>query len=101
MHIRAAQGRTTDPGRRRPGLLSRRAMGAAALVIALLAAVLPGGVAAAAPSAAVPGLGPNVLVFDPGMPQADIQAAVDAVSRQQVDNEMGTQRYALLFKPGV
>ena len=31
---------------------------------------------------------------------ADIQATVDAVAAQQVDNEMGTQRYALLFKPG-
>ncbi|GAB2821232.1 hypothetical protein GCM10027176_27010 [Actinoallomurus bryophytorum] len=101
MHTRAARGRTTDTGHRRPGLLSRRVMGAAALVIVLLAAVLPGGAAAAAPSVAVPGLGPNVLVFDPGMPQADIQAAVDAVGRQQADNEMGTQRYALLFKPGV
>jgi hypothetical protein len=76
-------------------------MGAVTLSVALLAAVLPGGVAAAAPPAAGSDLGPNVLVFDPGMPQADIQAAVDAVGRQQVDNEMGTQRYALLFKPGV
>jgi hypothetical protein len=101
MHIRAARGRMTEPGRRRPGLSYRRATGALALALALLAAVLPGGVAAAAPPAAGANLGPNVLVFDPGMPQADIQAAVDAVSRQQVDNEMGTQRYALLFKPGV
>ena len=29
-----------------------------------------------------------------------IQAAVDAVKNEQVDNEMGTARYALLFKPG-
>ena len=76
-------------------------MGAVALASALLAAVLPGADAAATPSAAAPDLGPNVLVFDPSMPQADIQAAVDTVSKQQVDNEMGTQRYALLFKPGV
>ena len=39
-------------------------------------------------------------VFDPSMPTSDIQAAVDAIYAQQVDNEMGTQRYALLFKPG-
>ncbi|PZE62907.1 adenylyl cyclase [Curtobacterium sp. MCPF17_047] len=45
-------------------------------------------------------LGQNVLVFSPDMPQADIQAKVDAVYEQQVDNEMGTARYALLFKPG-
>ncbi|MDQ1544117.1 MAG: hypothetical protein QOK08_1755 [Actinomycetota bacterium] len=45
-------------------------------------------------------LGPNVKIFDPSMPIADIQATVDAIANQQVDNEMGTARYALLFKPG-
>ncbi|MEP6562708.1 MAG: adenylyl cyclase, partial [Nakamurella sp.] len=44
--------------------------------------------------------GANVKIFDPTMPIADIQAAVDAVKDEQVDNEMGTARYALLFKPG-
>ena len=34
------------------------------------------------------------------MPTSQIQATVDAIAAQQVDNEMGTQRYALLFKPG-
>ena len=47
-----------------------------------------------------PNFGPNVKIFDPSMPQSDIQAAVDAIFTDQVDNEMGTQRYALLFKPG-
>jgi hypothetical protein len=44
--------------------------------------------------------GPNVKIFDPSMPIAEIQASVDAIANQQVDNEMGTQRYSLLFKPG-
>jgi hypothetical protein len=48
-----------------------------------------------------PDLGPNVLVFDPGMPLGQIQAAVDAIAAQQVDSEMGTQRFTLLFRPGV
>ncbi|HEY0480056.1 MAG TPA: hypothetical protein VGD37_21195 [Kofleriaceae bacterium] len=48
-----------------------------------------------------PDLGPNVLIFDPGMPISQIQASVDAIAAQQVDSEMGTQRYTLLFKPGV
>ena len=87
-------------------------------VIGLLAATLTGataGTALAAPSAgqavdrvesrpgvpgAAPDLGPNVTVFDPGMPQAQIQATVDAIAARQVDDEMGTGRYALLFKPG-
>lgn len=48
-----------------------------------------------------PDLGPSVVIFDPGMPLADIQARVDAIAAQQVDTEMGTQRFTLLFKPGV
>lgn len=44
--------------------------------------------------------GPNVKIFDPSMPIADIQATVDAIANQQLDNEMGTERYTLLFKPG-
>lgn len=49
---------------------------------------------------ATPNLGPNVVVFDPSMPVADIQAKVDQIHAQQVDAEMGTARYSLLFKPG-
>ena len=45
-------------------------------------------------------LGPNVYIFNPIMPQSQIQAAVDAVAAQQVSNQFGTQRYALLFEPG-
>ena len=56
--------------------------------------------AVAEPHSETPNLGPNVIVFTPDMPQADIQARVDAIYTQQVDNEMGTQRYALLFAPG-
>jgi hypothetical protein len=56
------------------------------------------GSASAAPPA--PALGPNVIVFDPSMPVSEIQATVDAIHAQQVDDEMGTNRYALLFKPG-
>ena len=47
-----------------------------------------------------PDLGPNVKIFDPSMPVADIQAAVDAIAKQQVPNQFGDQRTALLFKPG-
>jgi len=48
-----------------------------------------------------PDLGPNVIIFDPSMPLGQIQARVDAIAAQQVDDEMGSQRYTLLFKPGV
>ncbi len=51
----------------------------------------------------VPGggsLGPNVLVFDPSMASSAIQGQLDTVFRQQESNQFGSQRYALLFKPG-
>ena len=44
--------------------------------------------------------GTNVLIFDPSMSTATIQAVVDAIAAQQVSNQFGPQRYALLFKPG-
>jgi hypothetical protein len=51
-------------------------------------------------TAAAPDFGSNVYVFDPSMPTSQIQATVDTIADQQVENEMGTQRYTLLFKPG-
>jgi hypothetical protein len=73
-----------------------------AAVVAVLALALAGLVAVQAPAQAAtdPDLGPNVTVFDPSMPTSEIRAAVDALYAQQVDNEMGTARHALLFKPG-
>jgi hypothetical protein len=55
---------------------------------------------ASAASAGDPDFGSGVLVFDPSMPTAQIQAAVDAVAAQQVPAQFGTGRFALLFKPG-
>jgi hypothetical protein len=96
--------------RRTPGLAL---IAAAALATALLAAsptkAATGGVthAPAAPhlspathAAGAPDLGPNVYVFDPSMPVSQIKAAADAVAAQQVPNQFGTERIALLFEPG-
>jgi hypothetical protein len=47
-----------------------------------------------------PDFGPNVMIFDPSMPTSQIQAAVDAIANQQLSNQFGPQRYALLFMPG-
>ncbi len=47
-----------------------------------------------------PDFGPNVMIFDPSMPTSQIQMAVDAIANQQVSNQFGPQRYALLFMPG-
>src|SRR5204863_2234064 len=72
------------------------------LTLAVAFALLFGiGVAAGAPPpAAQPDLGPNVLIFDPSMPTSQVQARVDAIAAEQVPNQFGSQRYALLFKPG-
>ena len=52
------------------------------------------------PAAGVPDFGPNVKIFDPSMSTSEIKATVDAIAAEQVSNQFGTQRYALLFKPG-
>jgi hypothetical protein len=69
------------------------------LAALLLSATTGGSAAGAAPVA--PAFGPQVTIFDPSMPVGEIQATIDAIHAQQVDAEMSTNRYALLFKPGV
>jgi len=69
------------------------------LLVALVLGASAGGSTASATTPA-PDFGPNVIVFDPSTPIAQIQATVNAIHAQQVDAEMGTNRYALLFKPG-
>jgi hypothetical protein len=63
------------------------------------AAPATGPALAAPPAAGQPDFGPNVFVFTPDTPQ--IQAAVDTVAAQQVPSQFGTQRFTLLFEPGV
>ena len=45
-------------------------------------------------------LGPNVVIFDADMATEDIKAELDATFEKQVDDEMGSDRYAYFFKPG-
>src|SRR5439155_2061326 len=71
-----------------------------AAAVAAFALAGAGAAAAAKPPAAPPDFGPNVKIFDPTMPTSQIQSTVDAIAAQQVPNQFGTQRYALLFKPG-
>jgi len=75
------------------------AMSGFATIAALVASCFPL-TARAATSASQPDFGPNVYVFNASMPLSQIQATVDAVATQQVSNQFGTQRYALLFEPG-
>lgn len=49
---------------------------------------------------AYPDLGPNVLIFNPTQPRAEMQAAIDRVYAAEQHAEFGTERYTLLFLPG-
>ncbi len=51
-------------------------------------------------STANPDLGPNVVVFDPSMSSSTIQNRLGSIFQQQETNQFGSQRYAVLFKPG-
>jgi Pectate lyase superfamily protein len=86
----------------RPSSVTRSAVRRLLILAAAVASVfVPGTDASAAPpDSGQPDFGPNVIVFDPSMPQSQVQATVDAIAAQQVPNQFGTQRYALLFKPG-
>src|SRR5262245_48550073 len=72
----------------------------AAVLILVLVSVGGGASTANAAPPANP-FGPNVLIFDPSIPVSQIQATIDGIHAQQVGDEMGTNRYALLFAPGV
>ena len=92
------------------GLVTAGTAGAASQSPASPAAAKPGAIPAKAgpvpsalslPQAAgQPDLGPNVYVFTPATPLSQIQSIVDAIASQQISNQFGTQRYALLFEPG-
>ena len=75
------------------------AIGLTVVTVSSLTGTTP---ASAAPGSrpAGPAFGSNVTIFDPSMPVAEIQAKLDAAHARQVDAEMGTNRYAFLFKPG-
>src|SRR4051794_36152183 len=94
-----ASGAPRRYGRASPRLhLEVRAMLKAVPLLAVAVAVALFGAGRA--SAAVPSLGPNVVVLNPSMPQAAIQAALDGIATQQVHNEFGPQRFAVFFEPG-
>jgi hypothetical protein len=72
----------------------------AAAVLAGALGLAAGAGASQHAAAALPDFGPNVKIFDPSMSTAQIKAVVDQVAAQQVPDQFGTNRYALLFMPG-
>ncbi|WUD04417.1 RICIN domain-containing protein [Streptomyces sp. NBC_00523] len=47
-----------------------------------------------------PDLGPNTVIFDPSMSASSIQSKLNSIFNQQQSDQFGSQRYAVLFKPG-
>jgi hypothetical protein len=96
--------------------LRRRALPAAAAAAILVGAGLAAGPAAqaalaapAAPASAAATVapsttggqfGPNVYIFSPSMPQSSIQSTLNSIASEQVSNQFGSQRFAILFEPG-
>src|SRR5215470_9346981 len=107
---RVRQVHLTEPRRRarRGSVLGGVAVAASVIFLALpLTAVgaVPAWADTSAPLSLCQGadgsvLGPNVCVFNDSMSQATIQADLDAIAAQQVPNQFGSQRYAVLFEPG-
>jgi hypothetical protein len=102
--------RTAWHGRRRTPGAARGAGRVTTIAAAVLGLVLGSALTASAaasspndwtpPPATGGSLGPNVYVFTPSMSQSSIQSTLDTIANQQVSNQFGTQRYAVLFDPG-
>jgi hypothetical protein len=56
--------------------------------------------ATATGSSTPPNFGSNVIIFDPSMSTSSIQSQINSVYSIQQGNQFGSERYALLFKPG-
>src|SRR5262245_25905053 len=103
---------TVEPRRDMHGMSRRGLLAVTTAAAAVAAADLtaPGVAAAATADGATPSsnggdppapdFGPNVFVFDPATPAADIQSRFDSMFAEQFRNQFGTSRYAVLFKPG-
>ena len=80
-------------------LLSAVTLPAAAATVAAPPAVVPAALVTTTGHTAT-ALGDHVIVFDPSMSTADIKARFDQIAAAQTDDEMGSARWSLLFKPG-
>ena len=105
MNLRSPQTNSPQTILRRGAVLVAALLGVAGLFAAPAWAApartaAPASISPAVHQAGEPALGPNVYVFTPSMPQSQIQATVDSIANQQISNQFGTQRYALLFEPG-
>ena len=80
--------------------MKARVAGAVTLAVCVVGFTAGGASASVAHNGPGPNLGPNVIVLDPSMSQGEIQSTLNTIAAQQVPNQFGTQRYAILFEPG-
>ena len=95
---RGSSSSTTATGRETKRRLLAVALAAVVALIAPVAGI--GSPAGAKPPPTFTGFGSNVTIFDDTMSTSDIEDTLNDIWEQQRDNEMGTARYSLLFKPG-
>jgi hypothetical protein len=50
--------------------------------------------------AGAPNFGPNVIIFDTSVSQTTMQNQINSIASTQQNNQFGSQRFAILFKPG-
>lgn len=100
MLSKSPSGATTASAQGRRTVRRSVTLGLASALAVFVTGTTGAAAVATPPQPAAPSLGANVTVFDPSMPVSQIQAALDATHAAQVNNEMGTNRYAFLFKPG-
>ncbi len=71
------------------------------VAVAVLCLVIPAvAFGAPPPKANDTVFGPNVFVFDPDMPAAEVEKTANDIFSKMEKNHFGSERYALLFKPG-
>jgi hypothetical protein len=91
--------RETSRARRSTSLRGLLALAVSAVLLTATGLLTVAG-SAAAGTGGEPDFGPNVFVYDASTPAAQVQATFDELFARQERNEMGTNRYAVLFKPG-
>ena len=80
--------------------MKARVAGAVTLAVCVVGFTAGSASASVAHNGAGPNLGPDVIVLDPSMSQSTIQSTLNMIAAEQVPNQFGTQRYAILFEPG-
>jgi hypothetical protein len=89
-----------NPWRGARATASLVAIGALTLAAAVSATTMASAAPVVAAAAADSPFGDRVIVFDPSMSPGEIEEVVNGIHAEQVDDEMGTNRWSLLFKPG-